>query len=441
MRHGQMRGGATEDCMALGECGVPKAPLRIMAVLAFGIWLSGCSTVPSWLDPTSWLGPDVSNEAQADSGQYPDLSNMPNRPQPASTPDQQQQVANSLQQARNNVQYSAEQLRGGTAAAAPPPAPPAPAAQVARVERETMPSAQQSSQPAPKPAAPKAAPVTRVASAAEPAVPTSTGARQPAVPAVPAYTGSRQPAVPAVPAYASTSTGSSMAAVSGIQPAVRSDASLGFEPSRAPALDSSIAEFVPQPVIARYDQTASIANVRGTAMSAVPALKPPKGVHRSVVGTGDVDVGGPEAMSGAVVANLGVLSAVQSQASVYASPSGLPPAAVVHFANDGIRLNAAGRAQVRQAVNAYRARGSRGYVRVVGHSSSRTANMSFAHHMELNFRKSEQRAEAVARALIRAGIPANKVLVQAVGASQPVYYESMPKGEAGNRRAEIFLQG
>ena len=27
-----------------------------------------------------------------------------------------------------------------------------------------------------------------------------------------------------------------------------------------------------------------------------------------------------------------------------------------------------------------------------------------------------------------------------VGDSQPVYYESMPKGEDGNRRAEIFVQ-
>jgi hypothetical protein len=28
-----------------------------------------------------------------------------------------------------------------------------------------------------------------------------------------------------------------------------------------------------------------------------------------------------------------------------------------------------------------------------------------------------------------------------VGDSQPIYYESMPKGEDGNRRAEIFVQG
>jgi len=28
-----------------------------------------------------------------------------------------------------------------------------------------------------------------------------------------------------------------------------------------------------------------------------------------------------------------------------------------------------------------------------------------------------------------------------VGDSQPIYYESMPRGEDGNRRAEIFVQG
>jgi flagellar motor protein MotB len=61
-------------------------------------------------------------------------------------------------------------------------------------------------------------------------------------------------------------------------------------------------------------------------------------------------------------------------------------------------------------------------------------------HLELIFKKSQARANAVAHEIIREGIPADKVLVNAVGDSQPVYYESMPKGEEGNRRAEIFIQ-
>jgi outer membrane protein OmpA-like peptidoglycan-associated protein len=92
-------------------------------------------------------------------------------------------------------------------------------------------------------------------------------------------------------------------------------------------------------------------------------------------------------------------------------------------------------------VAAFKANGGTGSIKVVGHASSRTADMSLERHLEAIFRKSQQRADAVAQALIKAGIPASKVVVQAVGDSQPVYYESMPKGEQGNRRAEIFLQG
>jgi len=62
-------------------------------------------------------------------------------------------------------------------------------------------------------------------------------------------------------------------------------------------------------------------------------------------------------------------------------------------------------------------------------------------HLMTIFAKSQARANGVARELIREGVPASHVLVEAVGDSQPVYYESMPQGEAGNRRAEIFIQG
>ena len=80
-------------------------------------------------------------------------------------------------------------------------------------------------------------------------------------------------------------------------------------------------------------------------------------------------------------------------------------------------------------------------IRIVGHASSRTANMPVEKHLMVIFEKSQARANAVAKEIIRDGVPAARVLVEAVGDSQPIYYESMPKGDAGNRRAEIFLQG
>ncbi|HEX4861221.1 MAG TPA: OmpA family protein, partial [Rhizomicrobium sp.] len=98
------------------------------------------------------------------------------------------------------------------------------------------------------------------------------------------------------------------------------------------------------------------------------------------------------------------------------------------------------RLRIRAAVEEFKRQGGAGFIRIVGHASSRTANMPVEKHLEVIFNKSQDRANAVAQEMIRDGVPANRVLVEAVGDSQPVYYESMPKGEDGNRRAEIFLQ-
>src|SRR5262249_52449729 len=124
----------------------------------------------------------------------------------------------------------------------------------------------------------------------------------------------------------------------------------------------------------------------------------------------------------------------------YTSLQGGAPVKVVYFPGDGTLLNAQGRAEVQAAVQTYKQGGAKGFIRVVGHSSSRTSNMPLEQHLVLIFNKSQDRANAVAKECIREGVPASKVLVEAVGDSQPVYYESMPKGEDGNRRAEIYLQ-
>lgn len=401
-----------------------KALTRVAAVMVVGAGLSACSTVPGWVDPTTWMGPNVPDQPQTANGQYPDLSKIPAAPQQTAS-DDSAAVANSLAQARNDVQYSAQALRGGTEAAAAPPGPAPTKAQIAQAEEaasEAAPEEKQTasaSAAAPEPAkqAPAAAPETRVAEAQEPA------------PAA----ASSEPAVPALTAMGARSS------VPGAMPAVPVAGPDGFQPSKAPPLDASVAQFVPAPIIAHYAQTASVAPA--AAGSGKVGLRAPRGARKVAVGTGQTDVGGPESMSGAVVANLGPLQTGPGQPSVYTNVAGLPPVAVVLFPDDSAGLNAAGRRAVRTAVEAYRARGGQGYVRVVGHSSSRTGNMSLIRHMEINFRKSQNRARAVARELIREGIPANKVLIDAVGDSQPVYRESMPSGEDGNRRAEIYLQG
>jgi len=57
-------------------------------------------------------------------------------------------------------------------------------------------------------------------------------------------------------------------------------------------------------------------------------------------------------------------------------------------------------------VTQYKSMGGVGSIRVVGHASSRTANMPVEKHLELIFDKSQQRANAVAQELIHEGIPA-----------------------------------
>jgi flagellar motor protein MotB len=65
--------------------------------------------------------------------------------------------------------------------------------------------------------------------------------------------------------------------------------------------------------------------------------------------------------------------------------------------------------------------------------------MDIARHKLVNFNISLARANRVGEALMQAGVPGRFLYVGAVSDSQPVYYEIMPTGEAGNRRAEIYL--
>ncbi|MBL6852907.1 MAG: OmpA family protein [Alphaproteobacteria bacterium] len=423
-----------------------KSVMRLAAVLVFALGTSACSTVdsaisdvvgddtPSSSAPTDANGfpvdtappPVATSDAAAPT--TPDLASVPPKPSGVTTPDAQREAADSLAADRARNGYSAEALRGGTEAAAPPPGPPEPEAVAANAPPpSTTPSAppsqpETSARPpstdstVPGPGAPP--PADNTPPAAAPASPPVTSASMAPPPGA-------QPAVPAVPG------------VPGAMPTVVADANLGFKPSTAPALDPSVSQFVAAPIIARYQQTAA------NAGAATGPMQPSVGSDPAVAAAGRPGghtraMGGPEAMSGSVIANFDALN--QTTPSVYANASGLPPAAVVMFPNDGVVLDTAARAQVRAAVTAFQQRGGTGFVKVVGHSSSRTGNMPVEKHLIAIFQKSQARANAVAKELIREGVPASRVLVEAVGDSQPVYYESMPQGEAGNRRAEIFLQ-
>ena len=411
-----------------------KICVRLAVIGMVAVGASACSSVPDWVDPTNWVGgndgppPEMTDNS---TGESPDLASIPDKPEPTTTEAQRQQVASSLAADRADAKYSADALRAGTEPVTAPP-PPAPSPEP-KVAQNTEPP------PAPPPAAapaPEAQPEAATSDTGDGDIDTRTGevSTQPA----PAPSTAQAPAsAPAPVQMASAETPpppapppqTGMPTEAQINP---SDAALGFKPSTAPPLDASIAQFVPRPILNRYNQTApspSVTDQRIAEASSVPAHRRGKAM------------GGPE-MTGAVVANLETLQSLPENTppSVYANAQGLPPTAVVFFPGDGTLLNSEARARVRAAVAEFKQRGGTGFVRVVGHAASRTANMPVEKHLEVIFDKSQERANAVAKEIIKDGVPADRVLVEAVGDSQPVYYESMPKGEDGNRRAEIFLQ-
>ncbi len=112
--------------------------------------------------------------------------------------------------------------------------------------------------------------------------------------------------------------------------------------------------------------------------------------------------------------------------------------ATILFANGSARLNQRDHEIVRDVVRLHRQRGGR--VRVIGHASSRTRTMDPVRHKMVNFKVSADRAQAVKDALVRAGLGGQDVATQGVSDNQPLYYEVMPSGEAGNRRAEIYIE-
>jgi outer membrane protein OmpA-like peptidoglycan-associated protein len=113
--------------------------------------------------------------------------------------------------------------------------------------------------------------------------------------------------------------------------------------------------------------------------------------------------------------------------------------AVIYFQHGSARLQARDRQVLRRVADIYE-RQQRD-LRVVGHASSRTVSLDPIDHRMANFDTSLQRAQAVVDALVSMGVPRDSIQLEARGDSAPVYHEFMPTGEAGNRRAEIFLQG
>lgn len=117
--------------------------------------------------------------------------------------------------------------------------------------------------------------------------------------------------------------------------------------------------------------------------------------------------------------------------------SGMPgggPVALIYFQNGSASLSEDDRSVIHEVAELQKASG--GVIQIVGHASMATGTSTSD---EANYDISLARANAVANALLREGVDSANVQVAAAGSTEPEYYEFTATGEAGNRRAEIYL--
>ena len=108
----------------------------------------------------------------------------------------------------------------------------------------------------------------------------------------------------------------------------------------------------------------------------------------------------------------------------------------IYFSDGATGLTSSDRDVISQVIGIVR--NNRAMVRIVGHSSALRTSASASAQLS-NYKVSLDRANAVAQDMVRQGLPADLIQVDARGASEPVYTENTPSAQAYNRRVEIFI--
>ena len=432
------------------------AALLVIAALA----LPACSQVPDYANPIEWYhsvtGPSDGEAAQeaafaepvpgADAP-YPKLSTVPPMPS-RTTISEMKAIAEGLIADRENARYTDQVIRRGGEVPEPAPAPAPP--QPAPAPESSLPV-----EPVPASLLQTVASKTTVAPAyAIPALSNQPLIAQPfekAPQPVPVPVPAAKPPEPAGGGleikrlfnnlFEASGPGANAPATPPVQPAAPVVVSM-------PAAQASEFTLVPPPVaVVEAPVLIPPSTLPGEAPApallpvTAPVIIPPPSetVAAPVLVSPPWPVSEAPATGPAVVA---VLPAAESRELARpGEPGGGPTrsgsAAVVRFPAGSASLVPAARDTLRLVADLHREQG--GTIRVVGHASTRTREMPVERHKMVNFGVSLRRAQVVADALIRLGVTPEAISVGAMSDNEPIYHEWMPSGEAGNRRAEIFL--
>jgi outer membrane protein OmpA-like peptidoglycan-associated protein len=376
--------------------GIPhfsRCAVRRLAILALVLGLGACNPVDTWRD---WTGsskndpdpettPNTQNLAAGEAPDYPNLATVPPPPNRALTAAEREKLTQSLIGDRTNAKYTDEKLRAGfpaVSASVPPPPPPVPAA--------TAGAAADPAAAAAPPPAPTASPATGNAAGKTMAAP-DIGSAAATTAAAPGQ-GLRKAGEPPEPPPMETNL-----EVPNVRSVPNPEQVQSSPPPPYPAPAPTAANAPPAtPHLPAPPAPAPMPEAIGSA-AYQPAPEPP--------------VLGPLATSG------------KSSQKPPAAAAGTP-IIEVKFAANSTTLSDEDRQTLEKVVPLYQQ--NPGKLRVVGY-----AGASGGAAEQLNsFRAALDRAQAVAAALTTAGIPSDKIAVEAA-----------PSGaDLVEGRAEVLLE-
>jgi len=410
-----------------------------LAVLAVLFGLAACNPIDTWRDftgtsrndPDPDTTPNTKNLAAGAASDYPNLATVPAPPVRALTSAEREKLTQSLIADRANARHTDEQLRAGfpTVSAAPPP-PGGTGGQPEQVAAEP-------------PATP--APVSSSAVPAQSAPVASSGAAADKPTRLPT-------ALSADPTLASTANGAGTAGEKPTNPAAtappRSARAIGRTPAE-PGQGLRKQGEPPEP--APMESSLEVPQARATPEpeQIQPAPPPPQLPPTPKVAAtptpllGGLAAGGalapmplPQAKSSAgyepppAAPELPSASPAQTTAAGPGKGGSKPPAragtpvAEIKFGGDSAALTDKDKQTLETVLPVYQQ--NPGKVRVVGYAG---AGKGAVEQLE-SYRTALDRAQAVAAALTKAGIPSDKIQVEAA-----------PQGEtSGESRAEVLLE-
>lgn len=422
---------------------------RAWPVLVVAAAVAGCSYVPDAINPAEWyksssdyiFGDDKkaaeqpdgkTRQVTADRDQpppgsdqpFPSLSTVPERPQPA-TSEARRQVAEGLVADRERARYSAEVIQRQGEPVSP-------------LRRDTAPSQPAQSAAPPPPAIssapPPPAPPAARTSAATPAPGAAPVAPRPAAPAPQSAAASPAPA----PAGGGSVEEVYRAYLNQTRPTQAAEAPPPAQP-RPQAQAQAEALQLPRLPAPPMPAASPAANSVQTTVDRFDTVF----VSSSGVQLGSDSGPSPAAAPTAPAPARAADNSEESIQAYLARPDRRAPGgervATIVFENGSAQLSGRDRDILGSVAQLYKERG--GKIRIVGHASHRTRTMPPVQHQMANYKVSLDRANGVTAELARHGVRRDNIILDAEADSDPIYYEVMPTGEAGNRRTEIYFVG